>query len=145
VAERRHEGPSFPPGTLPRETLEILWDYGKSSIRDVVDRMDGKLGSGVPYSTVASVLKRLCEAGFATRSRLQGTREHLYSALVSREQMERASTVDAVETVFAKSRSRREALSYLIGVVSQAGPQHVDDFRNAVEQRRREAKAKREP
>ena len=143
MAEHRSEGRSFPPGTLPRETLELLWDYGESSIRDVVDRMDSKLGSVVPYSTVASVLKRLCEASVATRSRLPGTREYLYSALVTREQMERASTLEAVQTVFQKSRNQREALSYLVGVVSQAGRQHVDDFRNAVDKKRREAK--REP
>lgn len=143
MAEHRRERRPFPPGTLLRETLELLWDYGESSIGDVVDRMDSKLGSAVPYSTVASVLKRLCEASVATRSRLPDTKEYLYSALVSREQMERASTLEAVQTLFQESRNQREALSYLVGVVSEGGRQHVDDFRNAVDKKRREAK--REP
>jgi predicted transcriptional regulator len=145
MAARRDEGPSFPPGTLPRETLEILWDRGRSSIRDVVDGMDSKLGSGVPYSTVASVLNKLCKAGFTTRSRILGTRKYLYSALVSREQLEKTSTMEAVQTVFEKSRNQREALSYLVGIVGEAGRQLLDDLRNLVEQRRREAKPKREP
>lgn len=136
---------SLPRGSLPRETLEILWDRGKNSIRDVVDEMEGKLGSSVPYSTIASVLKKLCKAGFATRSRIPGTREYLYSAVISREQLDKASAVEAVHTVFEKSRNQREALSYLVGIVSQAGREVVDDFRNAVEQKRQGAKVKREP
>lgn len=143
MAELRDRNLSLPPGTLLRETLEMLWNHGSSSIRDLVDRMDSKLGSNVPYSTVASVLNKLCETGFATRVRVQGAKEHFYSALISREQVERASTTEAVRTIFERSRSQREALSYLVDVVSRAGCQPLDDFRDVVERKRREVKVKR--
>jgi predicted transcriptional regulator len=142
MAERRDRRPSLPSGTLLRVTLEMLWNHGRSSIRDVVERMENKLGSGVPYSTVASVLNKLCEAGFATRSQIQGAREYLYSALVSREQVEKAATMEAVQTVFERSRNQRLALSYLVEVVSQSDRRHLVELKKLVERRRREMKAK---
>jgi predicted transcriptional regulator len=144
MAEHKSDSLFLPSHVLQRKALEALWEHGRSSIRDVVDWLDSKLHSEVPYNTVASALNTLCNSGFATRVRLSGAREYLYSALVSREQLEKASTQQAVQTVFEKSRNRREALSYLVEIVGESDSRRLDDLGKVVEHKRRVTKDKRE-
>jgi predicted transcriptional regulator len=132
---------SLPLGSLQRASLETLWSSGQSSIRDVVERLDSELHS-VPYNTVASALNALCAAGLATRVRIQGAREYLYSAQVSREQLEKAATTQAVRIIFERSRSPRSALAYLVDLVSECKRPSLNELGEMVEQRRREAKSK---
>lgn len=144
MIEGRDDGrSSLPPGTLLREALQTLWDLDRSSVREVVDRLERKLGSMVPYSTAASALNKLCELGLATRVRIQGARGYLYSALVSREQLEKASTREAVQTLLKEARNPREALSYLVEIVSQADGRLLEDLREAVEHKRQVVNPKR--
>ncbi|MGH9497574.1 MAG: BlaI/MecI/CopY family transcriptional regulator [Terriglobales bacterium] len=143
MGERRDGQPSLVElGTLQRAALEALWDGGTGSIRDVVDRLEGKLDRALPYNTVASALNALCGAGFATRVRIKGAREYLYSAQVSRDQLERAATTGAVKTIFERSRTTRSALSYLVELVGEGDRRLLDDFKDVVEQRRGVAKPK---
>jgi predicted transcriptional regulator len=135
---------SLPPGTLLRAALEVLWNSNQSSIRDVVDGLESKLGSDVPYSTVASVLNKLCDTGFATRVRIPGAREYFYSALVSRDQMERTLTMEAVQTILTGARDSREALSYLVDIVGKADRRFLEGLGEVVDRRRQVVKAKRE-
>ena len=141
--EKDTGGLSLAPGTHLREVLEMLWNSGRSSVRDVASGLDGKLGPSAAYSTVASALNRLCEAGLATRSRMPGAREYLYSALVSREQVEKAATVEAVQTVLKGARNPREALSYLVEIIGRVDRRLLDDLENTVERQRGGAKARR--
>jgi predicted transcriptional regulator len=132
---------SLPLGSLQRAALETLWSSGQSSIRDVVERLESELHS-VPYNTVASALNALCAAGLATRVHIQGAREYLYSARVSREQLEKAATTQAVRIIFERSQSPRGALAYLVDLVSECERPSLDELREMVEQRRRAAKIK---
>jgi predicted transcriptional regulator len=142
--EHRHDRlSSLPLGNLQRAALEMLWNLGRSSIRDVADRLDGRLGSAVPYNTVASALNTLCSAGLATRVRMPGKREYLYSAEVSREQLEKAVTSKAVQVIFERSGNSRSALSYLVDLVGEGDRRLLDDFKDVVKRRRREGKAGR--
>ena len=142
MAEHRADRLCLPGHPLQRRVLEVLWNSGRSSIRDVTDRLEGKRDAGVPYNTVAFALNTLCSSGFATRVRISGAREYLYSALVSREQLEKASTLEAVRTVFERSRNRREALSYLIDIIGEGDRARLDDLGEVVEQKQRVAKDK---
>lgn len=140
--EHRHDQlSSLPLGNLQRAALGMLWNLGRSSIRDVADRLDGRLGSAVPYNTVASALNALCSAGLATRVRMPGKREYFYSAQVSREQLEKAATMKAVQTIFERSRSPRSALSYLVDLVSEGDRRLLGDLKDVVKQKRRMARA----
>lgn len=142
--EQRHDRlSSLPLGTLQRAALEMLWNLGRSSIRDVADRLDGSLGSAVPYNTVASALNALCSLGLATRVRMLGKREYFYSAEVSREQLEKAVTTKAVQTIFERSRSPKSALSYLVDLVSEGDQRLLDNLKDVVKQKRRMARAER--
>lgn len=141
--ERRHDQwSSLPLGDLQHAALEMLWSLGRSSIRGVADRLEDRLGSTVPYNTVASALNALCAAGLATRVRIQGARQYLYSAQVSREHLEKAAATQAVQIIFERSRSPRGALAYLVDLVSEGERPSLDKLCEMVERKRREAKAK---
>ena len=143
--DRENGKSSLPSSRLLRAALELLWNSDRSSIRDVVDGLEGRLGKDVPYSTVASVLNKLCETGFATRIRMQGAREYFYLAVVSRDQLERTATTEAVQTILQGARDPREALSFLVDIVSKADRRFLEGLEEVVERRRRAVTAKREP
>lgn len=142
--DRDGGGTSLPPGTLLRAALEVLWNSSQSSIRDVINGLDNKLGAEVPYSTVASVLNKLCDTGFATRVRIPWAREYFYSALVSRGQLERTLTMEAVQTILAGARDSREALSYLLDIVGKADPRFLEGLGEMIGSRQPTVKVKRE-
>jgi len=74
---------------------------------------------------------------------MPGKREYLYSAEVSREQLEKAVTSKAVQVIFERSGNSRSALSYLVDLVGEGDRRLLDDFKDVVKRRRREGKAGR--
>jgi predicted transcriptional regulator len=138
--DKRDEHLALAPGTLRAEVLDTLWTFGQTSIRDLVDRLGEKRHTALPYSTGASALDSLCDLGFATRVRMPGKREYLYSAVVSREQLERAATIAAVQTLLAETHTSREALSGILATVEKAGSHLLDDLSSVLKQKRKKLK-----
>ena len=143
VEPRPVERLSLPPGTLQREALEMLWDAGQSSTLEVADRLSSKLGVDLNYNTVSSALNGLCNMGVATRVRVPTARAYRYSACVSREQLEKAATVEAVQVVFKESGNSRLALSYLVDIIKKTDSRLLDDLKGVVKQKQRVTKLKR--
>ena len=73
------------------EVLKVLWTRGPSSVREVLDELHDS-GRQLAYNTVQTVLGRLVDKGFATRS-ARG-RGHTYRSRVSREQFGRRRLQD---------------------------------------------------
>jgi BlaI family transcriptional regulator, penicillinase repressor len=61
--------------------LQILWDRGPQTVRDVHERLSGD--SGVSYTTVLKTLQIMLEKGLVTRDESQ--RSHLYAAAVTQQ------------------------------------------------------------
>lgn len=61
-------------GQLEGEVLAALWEIGEPATAAVVH---DRLGSTSAYTTVLTILTRLCEKGLVTRER--GRRSHLYA------------------------------------------------------------------
>lgn len=74
---------------LERRVLETLWEGGEWSVRDVYDRV----GDGLAYTTIATVLDRLHAKGRATREK------------------------DGISWRYRAARSREEALAAEVGRV----------------------------
>ncbi|WP_020664848.1 BlaI/MecI/CopY family transcriptional regulator [Amycolatopsis benzoatilytica] len=63
---RKGEGTRRAPGELEAEVLAVLWESGEPmSAADVQKR----LGDGLAYTTVVTILSRLFEKGVATREK----------------------------------------------------------------------------
>lgn len=69
-------------GSLERQVMEIVWQPGGFTVRDVQTR----LGRPVAYTTVMTTLDRLFKKGLVTRTR--AGRAFVYTAIQSRQQIE---------------------------------------------------------
>ena len=146
-SDRREARLILPRGTLLRETMELLWRSGECSVWDVVDRLSAKLELDLQYSTVSSTLDNLCSLGLAARVRINGrkSKAFLYSASVSREQLEKTAIIQAVQTILAESHSTQQALQYLVDLIKQADNRLLDDLKQLVEEKQLELRAAPQP
>jgi len=100
------------PGTLPgmvlgrleRHTLDVIWESEECSVRDVVRRMPRKRA----YTTVMTTLDRLYQKGVLNRRKVGG--RFLYSARLSRQELEKSMASDLVARVLASSTTSRELI-----------------------------------
>lgn len=68
-------------GELEQQVMDIVWEYKNCSTRDVLTKIpnDRKLA----YTTVATVLQRLCEKGLVKRT--EDKSSHSYSPKLTKE------------------------------------------------------------
>lgn len=65
-------------GPLERRVMDHLWHVGPASVADVVDALNAAADRKLAYTTVMTILVRLNEKGYASRSR--DGRHFLYAA-----------------------------------------------------------------
>lgn len=99
-------------GALEREVLAILWSEGHLAVRDV----QARLRREAAYTTVMTTLDRLYKKGVL--SRVQSGRAFVYSAAVTREQLQ-ASIASSVLTGLLQGRgdATMPVLSNLVDTV----------------------------
>ncbi len=102
-------------GALEREVMAILWAEGNLPVRDV----QARLRRPAAYTTVMTTLDRLFKKGVLTRE--QSGRAFLYSATVSREELQ-ASIASRVITGLLQGRSDA-AVPLLSNFVDTVGAQ----------------------
>lgn len=73
-------------GFLEKEILEIIWDLGSASVKDIHDRILADPNRELAYASVTTVLQRLMKKGWLQYKK-QG-RAFSWYPLVSREQAE---------------------------------------------------------
>ncbi len=90
------------PTNAELEILEVLWDLGPSTVRDVHDHL--KRRADVGYATVLKLLQNMHEKGLVLRQDDQ--RSHIYAPGCKRGDVLRRVTRRFVERVFGGSRSK---------------------------------------
>ncbi|NNF65246.1 MAG: BlaI/MecI/CopY family transcriptional regulator [Acidimicrobiia bacterium] len=89
-------------GELETDVLRALWDLGRpASPSDVIDQMSTDLA----YTSIATILGRLCDKGLATRQR--AGRAFVYSAASSEADL----TAQRLRTVLDSASDRQSALA----------------------------------
>ena len=74
-------------GTLEREILEIIWQLGKVTVKDVHDRILADPNRELAYTSVTTVLRRLTSKGWLSCQKQQEKgRAFLWEAKISRQQ-----------------------------------------------------------
>ena len=118
-------------GSLERRVMEVVWERGAVSVRDVHARLNG-----LAYTTVMTTMDRLFKKGMLERSK-QG-RAFLYSAIASREEIGQAVAADIVDGLLHESPgSAQPLLSSLVDVVSARDRQLLDELERLVRDKRR--------
>jgi len=98
----RKSDPGFRmPTNAELEILDVLWNLGPSTVRDVHEHL--KRGDEIGYTTVLKLLQNMFEKGLVLRQDEQ--RSHIYSPAYKRNDIVRRITRGFIDRVFSGSRS----------------------------------------
>lgn len=111
------------PGDLERAAMEVLWESGPATARQVAERLAGR---GLAYTTWLTVLSRLEGKGLLRRDR--AGRAHTYAAVASRED----HIAVLMRSALGQAADREAALQRFVRTVS---PEEADALRRALEGR----------
>lgn len=84
------------------EILQVLWDLGPSTVRDVFEVLDRK--SKTAYTSVLTIMLTMLEKGYVTRDASE--KSHIYRATYSKNQMEEMLVATFMDGVFGGSAMR---------------------------------------
>jgi len=91
-------------GRLERQTLDVIWESNECSVRDVLRKISRKRA----YTTIMTTLDRLYQKGILNRKQAAG--KFLYSARLSRQQLEKHMAQDLIGRLLAGSTTSRELI-----------------------------------
>lgn len=126
---RQKDSPQ-PLGPLEVAVMNIVWQRGESTVRDVVDLLMRPLA----YTTVMTTLDRLYKKGLLTRRKSE--RAFLYTPRLSREAWEQER---AGEFVAGLLTARESLVSCLVDAVGH-DERLLDELERKIRERRRELK-----
>ena len=122
-------------GALERDVLSVLWTEGSLSVRDVQDRLSRRIA----YTTVMTTLDRLYKKGVL--SRVQSGRAFVYSAAVSRENLQAAIASRVLTTLLqARGADAVPVLSNLVDTVGEHDAELLRTLEEMVKEKRRQLK-----
>jgi predicted transcriptional regulator len=99
---RKMTDPGFRmPTNAELEILDVLWNVGPSTVRDVHESL--KRRDEIGYTTVLKLLQNMFEKGLVLRQDAQ--RSHIYSPAYKRADIVRRITRGFIDRVFSGSRS----------------------------------------
>jgi predicted transcriptional regulator len=82
--------------------LNVLWERGPSTVRDVHDALSSQQATG--YTTVLKLLQIMTEKGLVVRDEAQ--RAHIYEARYSEQKTQRQLLADLVDRAFGGSPAK---------------------------------------
>ena len=97
-------------GALEAQVMDVLWDRGASTIREVINQLE----TGLAYTTIATVLANLERKTLAQSSR--DSRSVRYSAGMTREQY----AVVQMEHVLGTSRDRSASILHFVNSMPES-------------------------
>jgi predicted transcriptional regulator len=127
--------PSELPKPTPAETaiLNVLWDRGPSTVRQIHDQLDSRTG----YTTVLKLMQIMADKGLIER--LPGeARAHVFAPAIQRDATQRQMVRELVERLFGGS-STRMVLQALEECPATKG--ELDEIRQLIERRKKGAGA----
>lgn len=85
------------------DVMHVFWSRGESTIADVRDAL-AKAGRDLAHTTVATLVRILCEKGFLAQT--NDERPFVYKPLRSHDEVSRSLVGDLIERVFRGSREQ---------------------------------------
>ena len=132
MAPRRKHSLSEVLGPLEAEIMDVVWDTGDVTVRDVHRSLNSV--RPIAYTTVMTTLGRLTDKGLLRRIEEQPA--HHYNAVVSRDQYARSTVKSVVDWLLGHFPD--PAVAYFIDRVEKEDEDVIDRLRQAIEERRRE-------
>jgi predicted transcriptional regulator len=121
-------------GALEREVMDVVWKAGEINVREACEL----LGSSMAYTTVMTTMDRLFKKRLLGRRKVG--RAFLYSASVTREELEGAVATELVQSLLQRhSGEPLPLLSTLVDAVSDRDRALLDDLERLIREKRRTA------
>ncbi len=117
-------------GPLEAEVMEVVWDCGEVTVRDVHKAL--RINRKIAYTTVMTTLGRLTDKGLLQR--VEGQPAHHYSPLVSREQYAKSTVKSVVDWLV--SHFPDPAMAYFVDKVGEEDEEVIDRLKVAIEERK---------
>ena len=130
MPSRRKHSLSDVLGPLETEIMEVVWDLGDVTVRDVHSRLQEN--RTIAYTTVMTTLGRLSDKGLVKRVEEQPA--HRYLPLVSREQYARSTVKSVVDWLIGHFPD--PAVSYLVDRVEHEDERVMERLRQVIDERR---------
>lgn len=114
------------------EILNVLWDRGPSTVRDVHEALASR---GTGYTTVLKQMQVMAEKGLLARS--EEHRSHVYSARIVREKTQQKLARNLLDRAFAGS-----AASLVLGALStqRVPPEELAEIRRMLDEYEKEGR-----
>ncbi len=130
---RPREVASVALGKLEREVLEQLWGSGETSVRQVCAAFDERIA----YTTVMTTLDRLYKKQLL--SRRKDGRAFVYTALVTREELEQGIREDVIDGLLGLgNQSVEPVLACIVDAVSERDRESLDDLDRLIKKKLQE-------
>ncbi len=121
----------FPSGELESAVLDVLWSLRHATVRAVYEEI------GIPrhlaYTTIATVLDRLCEKGLVQRGRVG--KAYVYTPAVSHERVQRARAKGLLRKILGSEP--HAAIATLVHAMESIDPELLDELARTISARRR--------
>ena len=132
MAARRKHSLSEVLGPLEAEIMDVVWDSGDVTVRDVHQALSAN--RSIAYTTVMTTLGRLSDKGLLRR--IEDQPAHHYNAVVSRDQYARSTVKSVVDWLLGHFPD--PAVAYFIDRVEKEDEDVIERLKEAIEERRRE-------
>jgi predicted transcriptional regulator len=119
---------------LEADVMDVVWgnEFDDFAVRDVLNVLQED--RDIAYTTVMTTVKRLFDKGLLDREK--DGRRYLYSPTLTREQFHARVAVEVMNSL--PDSSQEAAISALIGGVSEADPDLLEQLEQLIAERKRE-------
>lgn len=119
-------------GPLEQEVLELVWQRGKASVRDI----HMEFGERLAYTTLMTTLDRLFKKGVLARHK--DGRAFCYSPRATPEELARGLTRRALDGLLGRSQNGVEPLlACIVDAVTEHDRELLDDLDRLIQEKRR--------
>lgn len=115
------------PGEL--EILNVLWQRGPSTVRDVLEHLPRDAG----YTTVLKLLQIMHEKGLVHRD--DATRTHVYRAALPQQRVRQRLVRDLVDRAFAGAANQLIVQALSAGKLSKEQLQEISEIIRSMEEK----------
>jgi predicted transcriptional regulator len=134
TASRRKHTLSEVLGPLESEVMDVAWERGDVTVRDVHEALNGS--RPVAYTTVMTTMGRLADKGLLRR--VEDQRAHRFVPLLSRDQYADSAVKSVVDWLVTQFKD--PAVAYFLDRVEKEDAEVIDALREAIDQRKRQRK-----
>jgi len=118
------------PTTSELQILQVLWERGPSTVRDVHDALQAEKALG--YTTVLKLMQIMTAKGLVRRDEQQ--RAHVYEAQQPAEKTKRQLAADVLERVF--DGSARELMLHALAA-QRSSKKEIEELRSLLDEHER--------